>query len=175
MTFTWHQPALDFCELWGVPREVVEAAAENPTRVTLNEDSGKDGYVIEDHRRGDVTAVVGLREETPSILYVRVHSGLEEPATRSSQGPGGTTPKTMRGVRARIVADGFSISAGRTHDKVLGPEGEYLYSLPGSPSDTRTPANSWAGWRRVRDTYRLRKRIERGNLLEEETDEGLAP
>lgn len=165
--FVWHPPAVAFAEEWGIPTEVVESAAANPTRTTLNEDSGKDGYVIEDRRRGDVTVVVGLRQEPPSILYVKVHTDQDFGPHRGGNAGGSAAPKTMRGVRARILADGYKISLGGGHEKVVTTDGGFLCALPISPSDHRTVQNVWSTYRRARDKHRLPERIAAGNLLGE--------
>lgn len=159
--YGWHQRAVDFIETYGVPPEIAEAAAEHPTSVTLDPRSSEVGYPVEARRRGDVTAIVGYRDPAaPTILYVRVHLPDEQHASGTGGGNGGSgsvAPRTMRGLRARIVADGFRIEAGGRHLRVLTPEGEYLMSLPVTPSDHRAVPNGWAGYRKARDRYRVRQ------------------
>lgn len=166
-TFQWYPKATEFAEEWGIPPEVVEAAAGNPTRIGLNEDSGSDGYVIEDRRRGDVTAVVGLRDQAPAILYVKVHTHQDYGPERGANLGGSTGPKTMRGVKARIVAEGYRIASAGHGDKVMTQDGTFLCSLPTTPSDHRTVANCWATFRRARDRVALAERIAAGDLLVE--------
>ena len=169
-TYTWLPAALAFIDEYGIPSEVVESAAEQPTSIGINEDSGRDGYLIKDHRRGDVTAVVGYRDEKPSILYVRIHTPNDDFTSGAGNAPGsGTsnTPKTWRGVRARIVADGFSIVAGGAHDRVESRDGDYICTLPTTPGAYTGPANGWAAYRRARDRFIVRRRIESGDLLRE--------
>jgi hypothetical protein len=169
MTYTWLPAALAFIDEYGIPPEVVESAAARPTTIGLNEDSGRDGYLIKDHRRGDVTAIVGYRDDQPSILYVRIHTHLDfSRGTTDTAGSGSSnTPKTMRGVRARIVAEGFSIVAGGSHDRVESRDGDLICSLPTTPSERRSVANSWSDYRRARDRFITRRRIESGDLLRE--------
>ena len=160
MTWAWHQRAVDFIETYGIPPEVAEAAAEHPTSVTLDPHSTEVGYPVEARRRGDVTTIVGLRDAaTPTILYVRVHLPDEQHAQGTGGGGGGNpnaAPRTMRGLRQRIVNDGFTIEAGGRHLRVLTPDGDFLLGLPVTPSDHRSIPNAWASYRRRRDEYRLR-------------------
>lgn len=171
MTYTWLPAALAFIEEYGIPKEVVESAAEQPTSIGTNEDSGRDGYLIEDRRRGDVTAVVGYRESQPSILYVRIHTPEGEFSRGAGSTPGSgssSTPKTWRGVRSRIVAEGFVITMGGAHDRVESREGDFICSLPTTPGAYTGPANAWSTFRRARDRFIVRKRVESGDLLKEE-------
>lgn len=169
MKFHWYPDALAFCDEYGLDVEIVEAAASNPTTVSTNELSVTKGYPVEDRRRGDVTAVVGLREEEPSILYVRIHLPIPAPrlATTSGTGGGSDLPRTMKGFRSRIREEGYTIQSGHTHDKVLDPDGEYLMTIPVTPSDHRSIANNWTLFRRLSDRRAIQMRIADGSLLEE--------
>lgn len=165
----WHQPAVDFCEEYGIPMEIVEAAAEHPTSSSTDPMSVEKGYTVLDRRRGDLTAVVGLLNPSqPSILYVRLHLPLSVKGQGSTT-PGGAggegRPRTLRGVKAAIVRDGYSIVSGGAHDKVVDSQGSFLVSLPRTPSDHRTLANVWATYLRARDRAVVRARVADGSLL----------
>jgi hypothetical protein len=170
MTWRWFPEALAFIDEWGIPDEVVEAAADNPMHVTMNAMARSKGYPVEDRRRGDITAVVGLRETEPSILYVRCHLPLDSFSGTSVPG-GGTSslPRSMRGLRSMIVQAGYTIELGGAHDRVLDPDGNFALALPRTPSDKRTIPNAWRTFVRARDRRAVALRVRAGDLLTSRT------
>lgn len=172
MRYSWYPDASQFIEEWGLSYTDVEDVADHPTTITVNALSASKGYPVEDRRRGDVSVVVGLREEQPSILYVRVHLPISTTSGLGSQQPSGSgseLPRTMRGLRSKIVAEGYRIESGSKHDKVLTPEGDFLCSIPSTPSEHRSVANTWLDFRRAADKHAVKNRALRGSLYLEET------
>lgn len=172
MHYHWYPDASSFAEEWGLSYTDVEDVADHPTTISVNALSVSKGYPVEDRRRGDVTVVVGLREEQPSILYVRVHLPIHTTSGLGSQQPSGSgseLPRTMRGLRSKIVAEGYRIESGGKHDKVLTPDGDFLCSISVTPSEYRSIANNWLAFRRAADKHAVKSRALRGSLYLEET------
>lgn len=161
--FGWFPGAIEFCETYGIPREFVEAAAREPTTTSLDPSTAERGYTVEARRRGDVTAVVGLQNpEHPMILYARVHTGADA-TTGSTRSPGSTQiadrPRTLRGLKARVVADGFRIvMAGTGHERIEDQEGNFVATIVSTSGDRNYLTVTWLAYTKARDRWRAQQR-----------------
>lgn len=145
-SFQWLPRARDFCDIQGIDPTHVEAAARQPTHVTVDPSVklakalGQERWPAERRRRGDITVVVAYPPgDYPVIWGVFYQLPLPPLRDKRSQGAGGGTviPTTMRELRRRIIAAGLVIKSGGRHDRVETPDGRFIYSLSISPSDHR--------------------------------------
>lgn len=170
--FDWHPPAVEFVDAYGIPRDVVESAAVNPSSTTLDPHGAEVGYRVERRRRGDVIVVVGFANpDRPAILYVALNLEDLHRVQGTHRSPGGASgsdiPTSMLQLRRRILSQGFAITRGGSHDRVTTRDGEFLVSLPLTPSDHRSIPNVWRTFTRARDRFYARARVARGDLLRE--------
>lgn len=167
----WDPEAVAYADMYGIPYEIVEAAASHPTHTELDPHSTETGWDILRCRRGDIVAVVGYREPTsPVILHCSVvlpfaNSLPRQRTNAAGSGGGSTEPTSMRQLRHQIVARGFVVKAGGRHDRVESRDGEFLCALPISPSDARSIPNAWHTFLRAVEIWRTQQRVTRGNLL----------
>lgn len=168
----WDEAALEYADMFGVPYEIVEAAAAHPTTSTLDPHSADAGWEIRRHRRGDVVAIVGYRDPArPVILHCRVITpGEPYRGHRSNAGSGGGSndPKSWRQFRMQVIREGFRIVPGGKHDRIEAPNGDFITSIPLSASDIRAVPNKWHEYVNRANAWRTRQRVARGDLLHQE-------
>lgn len=151
----WNPAAQRCAEDFGLAREDVEAIVARPTLTALDPSSTVRDWRTERRTSGDITVVVTYPPgRAPLIWGVYLNLPLDPvrgsaaAGGSSGTGPGSQIPRTLQALRKRIVAGGLRIIAGGHHDRVETPDGQFVASLPRTPSDQRTVPNVWATIRR---------------------------
>lgn len=164
MKYQWHDDAKNFVQLYAVDTRLIVDAVRAPQMISLDPRTAEVGYDIKRLRRGDVEVVVGYRDpEYPMILYVRLATPDDDQGPkRSAGGASGTTvPPTMGELHRRITMAGYSIDHSSAHPKVVARNGDTLMSLPKTPSDRRSLANTWREF--IRNDRAAKTREAEGN------------
>lgn len=159
----WDERARGYLTQWNLTEDEVRRVIRSDLNPTMDPSSSDVGHPILRFRGGDVVVVVGLREPIrPKILSVyMVIPGLREHRERTAKGGSGSSlPKTQRQLRSWIAGFGYSFRTGGSHDAVIDPEtGKRVYTVPITPSDHRSLANSWRGFLRAHAVYVNRQEI----------------
>jgi hypothetical protein len=137
----WHTDAREYARSYGLTIEDVETIVESKTNPQMDPRTHEVGHLIVRYRAGDVIVVVGYRDpDKPVVMSVQVDHHHETPAgSRAPGGAGKTGPRTMNELKKKILAAGYKIELGGSHYRVLHKDtGEYLMSLPVTPSDHRS-------------------------------------
>lgn len=144
----WHPPALGAARDLGLTQEEVEVIARSPQHITIDPSSSYREWYTERRRTGDVTVVVTFPpDRAPRIWGVYIHLPLPSGQKHRTAGGGNvlSRPKTMRELRKRIAAHpGLKITPGGHHDRVIDLEGKTVTTLPSTPSDHHSVANTAA-------------------------------
>lgn len=156
MEIHWHPNALEFAEIYHLDKRLVEDAVRSPT--SEEDDPYHEGadYPVKRVKRGDLSVTVGWREPNdPMILFIHLTLPGEQGRQRRSVGgtQGSSLPPTIPELHRRIVALGYSITTSGPHAKVRSREGAFIYTMPRTPSDKRSIANSWKGFERAHADY----------------------
>ena len=143
----WHDNAREYARTYGLTVDDVEAIVRMKNRPEIDPRSTEVGHLIVRYHAGDVFVVVGYREpHLPVVMAVMVndhHTG--KAGSRTPGGVGKTGPTTIKELTKRVIAQGYRIEMGGSHLRVLDKDtGEYLMSLPSTPSDYRSVPNAWA-------------------------------
>lgn len=152
----WYEKAVDAADLMGLDIAEVETIVRNPQHVELDPTSAVREWHTERRRSGDVRVVVTYPpERKPMIWGVYVTSpDLQGSADRQRKGSvSGATgqsnvPTTLREMKRRLITAGLKIESGRTGDRVLDSNGNFVFLLHKTPSEFRSLANMWAQVRR---------------------------
>lgn len=165
----WDQLAIKGAAQWGLTQEDVEKIVRNPQRSVLDAYSTEVGYPVVRHISGDVVVVTGYREKrSPKVLSVFTLTGPQTVAgSRRAGGSGKSAPTSVADLMKRIKAMGYTFSAGG-HPKVIDPDtGTVIYTIPGTPSDWRSLANTWKAFLRRHDRWLEEKPAALKVLLEQ--------
>jgi len=156
--YQWNDEAKNFVELYGVDTRLIVDAVRAPQSVSIDPRTNEVGYPIKRLRRGDVEVVVGYREpEWPTILYVRLATPDDDQGPKRSPGgvSGSSVPPTMGELHRRITMAGYQVqTGGAAHPKVVSQTGDVLMSIPNTPSDKRSLANTWRDFVRLDREYK---------------------
>lgn len=151
----WQPAALDVAYQFGLNEDAIEAIVRKPETVTVDPSNATRAWTVLRYRRGDVSVVVGFPEDMPPRIWgvyltLPMEGTGEKRGTQGANGGGGGSevPKTMRGLRRRIVESGLVIRPGGSHDRVETEDGQFVAALPITPSDHRTIPNLWTTLRR---------------------------
>lgn len=144
----WRTDAKEFAASYGLSQEDVEAIVRSRINPQVDPRSHEVGHLIIRYRAGDVIVVVGYREvDAPMVMSVWVDHHHESKAKQGSRTPGGqgkSAPTTVKELVKRVLASGYKVEMGGSHYRVVDKEtGDFLMSLPITPSDHRTIPNAW--------------------------------
>lgn len=160
----WHDDALAYALEFGMTREDCEKILLSQSGAKLDPRSYEVGHLIVRYRAGDVVVVVGHREkDVPVIMSVWVDTHTEQSRESGSKKPGGSgskLPKTMKQLTKMVLSDGFKIQHAAGHLKVVDIEGTFICTLPSTPSEYRSIANSWHTYNRAKINYYNEKRAQ---------------
>lgn len=159
----WHTDAREYARSYGLTPQDVELIVASKKNPQLDPRSHEVGHLIVRYRAGDVIVVVGYRDpDKPVVMSVQVdHHTETRSGSRAPGGAGKTGPTTMSALKKRILEAGYRIEMGGSHYRVLHKEtGEYLMSLPVTPSDHRSIPNAWALFNKKRAQAEAKGRSE---------------
>jgi hypothetical protein len=145
----WHDDAKEYAQSYGLTPDDVELIVTNKTNPQLDPRSHEVGHLIVRYRAGDVIVVVGYREpKRPVIMSVMVdHHHESRAGSKAPGGAGKTGPTTMKALVKRILDHGYRVEMGGSHYRVVDKvTGEFLMSLPVTPSDHRSIPNAWSSF-----------------------------
>ncbi len=143
----WHTDAKEYAATYGLTPEDVEVIVRSKPFPQVDPRSHEVGHLIMRYRAGDVIVVVGYREpKRPVVMSVMVdHHHETRSGSKAPGGSGKTAPTTIKALIKRVLEAGYKVELGGSHYRVLHKEtGEYLMSLPVTPSDHRSVPNAWA-------------------------------
>lgn len=152
MKYEWLPRAIEWLEMWGADRELIEAAVEHPTQITDDPKSAEYDYPVKRHRRGDLEVSVGFREpEHPTILYIHLHLPLDDTGgSRTPAGGSGTKPpKGLREFKQRVWDCGYKPTLRNGHVHILRPDGSFMMSTSSTPSDYNSIKNAWSSFQKL--------------------------
>lgn len=151
----WDRQAIKSAEHWGLSKEDVESVVRNPQRSIFEAYSNVVGHPVIKHISGDVVVITGYRDKRePRVLSVFTKTGTH---TRAKNDPGRgvskSAPHSVGDLMKRIKEMGYIFSAGG-HPKVMDSDtGTVIYTIPGTPSDWRSIANTWKAFLRRHEKW----------------------
>lgn len=123
------------------------------------------GHLVLHHSDGTLIVVTGYREPTvPVVLAVydedRYFRHFEDTKDRyrSTKGlTGSQLPSSLKSLFKMIEDLGYHLTKDN-HPKVLDDQGNLVFTLPGTPGDRRSLANSWKAFLKIHQKRILTKK-----------------
>lgn len=144
---TWLPNVKEYAAQWGLTPEDVEKIVHAKGRSAIDAHTADVGYLVVRYYAGDVVIVVGYQQlRHPKVLSVFVEGSMPDSSSGSktpSKG-GSTAPTSIRALTKRIVDAGYRVEYDGPHGKVIDTDGDFLMSLPNTPSGPRSIQNTWA-------------------------------
>lgn len=156
---SWHDDALAYAKEFGMDPADVEKIVLSRALPKVDARSHEVGHLVMRYHAGDVVVVVGHREKQhPVVMSVWVETGKHRSGSQKPGGAGSSLPKTMKELNKRVLADGFKLVMGGSHMRVEDKDGVLIASLPTTPSEYRTIANTWKYYQRAKAKYHQNKK-----------------
>lgn len=164
--YEWLPKAIEWVEVWGCDRKLIEAAVEHPLQVTNDPKMAEVDYPVKRHRRGDLEVSVGFRDpDRPTILHIHIHLPLDR-SSGSPTGSGSMTksstggPKGLNQLKQMIHAAGYLPALRNGHLRVERQDGSYLMSMGSTPSDARSVTNCWKTFQKLANADATRQLLQ---------------
>jgi len=144
-TILWDDEAVLHAHIYGLDTEDVETIVRNRSNPVRDPHSNDVDHEIIRYTAGDVVAVVGFKDPEPKILsvWINMPDDVRRAGTTKGGGPGTNLPRTIRDLKKRILARGYKIKMGGSHEKVYSEDGTFITTIPATPSDHRSIPNAW--------------------------------
>lgn len=153
-TFGWWNGVEDAMDNFGLTHENVLSIVHGPESIRWAErPPGHDEWPTEKRQRGDVQVVITWPPgERPIIWAVYVLSKLDPGRSHATGSVGGATgasqnPTSVREIKRRLVARGFTIEPGGKGDRVMW-QGDFFWLLHTTPGEYRSVPNVWSAIKR---------------------------
>jgi len=147
--YNWVPKSLEYCEVFGIDPEMVEAVVEHPTLEGLSPESGRHGYPIKAYRRGDLEVCVSFRPNMqPAIAYVHLHLPIDN-SKGSSTGGGSVkkaaakAPNGLKEFKDWVHKAGYLPTLRNGHTHILRKDGSLLMATSSTPSDKMAITAAW--------------------------------
>lgn len=170
--YRWVEKSLEFCVLYGIDVEMVEAVIDRPTSTGLHPASGRHGYPIKAYRRGDMEVCVSFKpDEKPAIAFVHLHlpidnskGGAQHNAVRKAAAK---APNGLNQFKQWVYDAGYTVELRNGHLAILRPNGSRLMGTGSTPGDKMAVTAAWQKFLRLSAADRVmadvRKSLEADN------------